>query len=431
MSDAQGAKQAAQGTKTDAERRADHAASDHHRADELQNRSTQRAEAATAGLEAARAQAAQAASVLASGTVAAADADETQAADADELAALNLERDGLQTDLTSVRIALATVAEKTLSFDRSLRNGVGERDVLAGQEERKVRQASDAADELAALTAQAEAREAEVVLARQAQDAASAALHAQAEARQTLLQESYDAGALLRALGEARASALEAIHKNEIKEAKLSVQRDTLAARLWDEYEISLGDVLALDDDPEVGEGTPSEVARLRRELRLIGDVNPAAIDEYEEVRTRHQFLLTQAADLEESRAKLLAAIGEIDEGTRGVFLETFHAVGAAFETIFTRLFGGGKTELTLDQPERHSGNRHRHSRSNPRQKTPAARASLRRRTRPDRRRPAVRLPLRQAQPLLRSGRSRRPARRRERRALRRPAARVRAEGPR
>ncbi len=351
LSDAQGAKQAAQGIKTDAERRADRAASDHRRADELRSRSVQRAEAAAAGLEAARAQAAQFASVLASGTVAAADADETQAADADELAALNLERDGLQADLTSVRIALATVAEKTLSFDRSLRNGVGERDALAGQEERKIRQASEAADELAALTAQAEAREREVGLARQAQDAASAALHAQAEARQTLLQESYDAGALLRTLGEARASALEAIHKNEVKEARLSVQRDTLAARLWEEYEISLGDALALDDDPEVGEGTPSEVARLRRELRLIGDVNPAAIDEYEEVRVRHEFLLTQAADLEESRTKLLAAIGEIDEGTRGVFLETFHAVGAAFETIFTRLFGGGKTELTLTSP--------------------------------------------------------------------------------
>ena len=100
-----------------------------------------------------------------------------------------------------------------------------------------------------------------------------------------------------------------------------------------------------------MGEGTPQEVARLRRELRALGEVNPAAIEEYEEVRARHEFLLTQAADLEEARAKLLAAIGEIDEGTRGVFLETFHAVGAAFETIFTRLFGGGKTELVLTTP--------------------------------------------------------------------------------
>ena len=131
----------------------------------------------------------------------------------------------------------------------------------------------------------------------------------------------------------------------------MGAQRDTLAGRLWEEYEISLQDALRLPEDPEVPDGTPAEVARLRRELRLLGDVNPAAIAEYDEVRERHEFLLTQAADLEESRAKILAAIQEIDEGTREVFLETFHAVAAAFETIWTRLFGGGKTELVLTAP--------------------------------------------------------------------------------
>ena len=351
LAEAQGAKQAALGAKIDAERREGRAASDGRRLDEARLQALQRIEAAASGLETARVQAAQAADALASGTVAAADADETQAADAEKLTSLTLERDGLQADLTSVRIALATVAEKTSSLHRSLRNDLSERDSLVGQEERKARQADAAEEDLNALLAQAEAREREVVTAREACTAAQAALETQAAARQTLLQESYDAAALLRALGEARATALEAIHQNEVKEAKLGVQRDTLAARLWDDYEISLEDALALDDDPEVGEGTPSEVARLRRELRLIGDVNPTAIDEYAEVRARHEFLLTQAADLEESRAKLLAAIGEIDEGTRGVFLETFHAVGTAFETIFTRLFGGGKTELLLTSP--------------------------------------------------------------------------------
>ena len=352
LSEAQGAKQAALGAKTDAERRTDRAGTDLRRLEEARTHTARRVEAAGVNLENARVQAAQAAAALASGTVAAADADETQAADAEMLTASNLERDGLLSELTSVRIALATVSEKTLSLDRALRGGQGERDALTGQQERKSWQAAEAADELAALTAQADARKIEVVRARQARDAAQAALEAQAAARQTLLQESYSAATQLRALGEARASALEAIHKCEIKEARLGVQRDAFAARLWEEYEISLADALALEDDPEVGEGTPQEVARLRRELRLIGEVNPAAIDDYEEVRTRHEFLLTQAADLEESRAKVLAAISEIDEGTREVFLETFQAVGAAFETIFTRLFDGGRTELRLTSPQ-------------------------------------------------------------------------------
>ena len=351
LAEAQGAKQAALGAKTDAERRADRGASDLRRSEEARLQAVRRVESAAAALETARGQAAQAADGLASGTVAAADADETLASDAEELTSLSLDRDGLQADLTSVRISLATISEKTLSLDRTLRNSLGEHDSLVSQEERKARQSAAAEEELGGLTAQAEARETEVLLAREARVLAQSALEVQGATRQALSLEVSVLGVDLRGLGESRGVLLEAIHKSEVKEAKLSVQRDALTARLWEEYEISLEAALSLEDDPEIGEGTPQEVVRLRRELRLIGDVNPAAIDEYEEVRTRHEFLLTQAADLEESRAKLLAAITEIDEGTRGVFLETFHAVSAAFETIFTRLFGGGKTELQLTSP--------------------------------------------------------------------------------
>ncbi len=156
----------------------------------------------------------------------------------------------------------------------------------------------------------------------------------------------------MRTLTEARAQALEAIHRHELREARLGVQRDQLAARLSDEYEMRPEDALALPEDPPVTEGAPQEVARLRRELRALGEVNTGALPEYEETRTRHEFLTTQGADLEEARAKLLEAIRDIDDSTRGVFLETFAAVGAAFQDIFARLFNGGRTELSLTDPD-------------------------------------------------------------------------------
>ena len=352
LSEAQAARQSASGAKADAERRAERAASEARRADETRAAGSRRIENVQATLDQARAQAAKTALALASGGVETAGADETQAAEAEQLALLTAERDGLQSDLTTVRIQLATVAERTGSLDRAGRSARGEADGLHLQEERRARQAETAGEELEALVAQAEAREEEVVRARAARDDAQAALEAQAAARQKLLQESYDANALMRSLGEARAAALDAVHKNEVREARLQVQRDTLATRLWEEYEISLEAALALTEDPEVADGMPQEVARLRRDLRALGDVNSAAIEEYAEVSARHEFLLTQAADLEEARAKLLAAIQEIDAGTRGVFLETFQAVASAFETIFTRLFGGGKTELVLTTPD-------------------------------------------------------------------------------
>ena len=351
LSEAQAGRQSAQGAQSDAQRRADRAQADARRADDAHSSAVRRVEGAENALSQAREQALLAASRLETGTTETADADETQASEAERLARLTAERDGLQGELTAVRIRLATVSEQRSSLERAGRNAQGEAQALGGQEGRLDLRIASARDEWEALVGQAEAREAEVIRARDAQGEAQAALEAQAGLRQMLVQESAQAGAQLRSLGEARAQALDAIHKNEVKEARLGVQRDTLAARLWEEYEVSLEAALALEDDPVVDQNTPQEVARLRRELRAIGEVNPAAIEEYAEVSARHEFLLTQAADLEEARAKLLAAIQEIDEGTRGVFLETFQAVGAAFDTLFTRLFGGGTTDLVLTTP--------------------------------------------------------------------------------
>ena len=351
LSDAQAKRQSAAAAKTDSERRAERTMQDARQAEDAHTQSVKRSESAEATLVQAKEYAARTQNALATGATETTGADETSAAEAEQLTILTIQRDGLQAELTSVRIGLATESEKTGSLDRALRSVRGDLGGLAASEERKTQQLAAGVAELKMLTAQSEAREHDVVEARATRAAAQSVLDARLSARQALLSESYAANAQMRSLGEARAKALEATHKNEVSEARLGAQRDTLAGRLWEEYEISLAEALALPKDPEVPEGTPTEVARLRRELRLLGDVNPAAIAEYDEVRERHEFLLTQAADLEESRAKILGAIQEIDEGTRGVFLETFQAVGAAFETIWTRLFGGGKTELVLTTP--------------------------------------------------------------------------------
>ena len=156
----------------------------------------------------------------------------------------------------------------------------------------------------------------------------------------------------LRRFTDSRTAALDAVHKEELREARLEIQRNQMATRLLEEYEVTFEQATEMADDPVVTSGTPQEVARLRRELRQMGDVNTGAIEEYQELSTRHEFLTVQRADLEDAKAKLLEAIRDIDSSTHGVFLETFHAVGEAFDILFTRLFGGGKTELVLTDPD-------------------------------------------------------------------------------
>jgi chromosome segregation protein len=79
-----------------------------------------------------------------------------------------------------------------------------------------------------------------------------------------------------------------------------------------------------------------------------MGSVNPNAVDEYDEVQDRHNFLTTQAADLDEAASSLREVIAELDDVMRREFQATFDQVATRFRDNFTRLFGGGTARLLL-----------------------------------------------------------------------------------
>ena len=135
--------------------------------------------------------------------------------------------------------------------------------------------------------------------------------------------------------------AFEAQHKRE--------ELDALSAALWEE--------LQLTPDVLPGEFTgpePSkrEVDALKTRLAAIGPVNPGALAEYEEARSRHQFLTEQSADLEESARQLGGVIHELEELTNRQFRETFEAVAVEFQRCFQTMFNGGQVHLSLVDPE-------------------------------------------------------------------------------
>ena len=98
----------------------------------------------------------------------------------------------------------------------------------------------------------------------------------------------------------------------------------------------------------------PEEVERqkeLKRVLARMGEVNLTAIEEFEEVAGRVDYLTTQRDDLETAIAQLQEAIDTINKTTRERFVETFKAVNDMFQQVFPRLFSGGKAELKLTDP--------------------------------------------------------------------------------
>ncbi len=89
-------------------------------------------------------------------------------------------------------------------------------------------------------------------------------------------------------------------------------------------------------------------ISTLRAKIDRLGPVNMMAIEQYEELETRHAFLTTQRKDLIDSIAQTSEAIKRIDETTRERFTEAFAAINRNFQEMFSTLFGGGRAGLTL-----------------------------------------------------------------------------------
>jgi chromosome segregation protein len=89
-------------------------------------------------------------------------------------------------------------------------------------------------------------------------------------------------------------------------------------------------------------------IARLRAKIDRLGPVNMMAIEQFDELESRHSFLTTQRKDLIDAIAQTSEAIKRIDETTRQRFTEAFAAINHYFQDIFSTLFGGGRAGLTL-----------------------------------------------------------------------------------
>ncbi|MDQ7779378.1 MAG: AAA family ATPase [Planctomycetota bacterium] len=101
------------------------------------------------------------------------------------------------------------------------------------------------------------------------------------------------------------------------------------------------------EPDPAVLE---AEIEEIRRKLEAIPNVNLSAVDQLKEVELRASFLKTQQDDLVKTKAQLEELIRKINRECRDMFLTTLGAIRENFNTVFRKLFGGGKVDVVLEE---------------------------------------------------------------------------------
>lgn len=139
----------------------------------------------------------------------------------------------------------------------------------------------------------------------------------------------------------------------KLEQAKMKEQY--LVDQVREKYMLLLpevaGNYAGREGDPAAAE---VELKELREKISKIGEVNLAAIEEYEETAKRYEFLTQQQTDLTEAKEQLRRVIDRINRICSKRFKETFDQVNERFQRVFPVLFGGGEAKLELhEDPEK------------------------------------------------------------------------------
>jgi len=144
----------------------------------------------------------------------------------------------------------------------------------------------------------------------------------------------------------------EKIHSLDLSANEVRLERNTLADRMREDYGIEIS---ALEQEPggdeqRQREEVQEEIEELRQKINNLGNVNLEALDELDQLESRHKTLADQFQDLSSAKGSLEKIIERIDADSRRLFSETLEVVKGHFQTLFRDLFGGGHADIILEE---------------------------------------------------------------------------------
>ena len=142
----------------------------------------------------------------------------------------------------------------------------------------------------------------------------------------------------------------QSVHEAEMKKGELLAKAERIRERIFETYEVDLGedkDIERVDYDLS---SVNKEINELKKEIKKLGNVNPEAMDDFNEERKKLQDVEKQFKDLDSARASLERTIDRLDNIARERFLETFEIVRKNFQDVFESLMKNGEAKLTLEE---------------------------------------------------------------------------------
>ncbi len=262
--------------------------------------------------------------------------------------ALRAETEQLGGEITERKVRLASLEEKQRGLEAQ---GRRLSESLAQQKEqilRKIREIREGRREVSSIHANIEQQEKDLESSLAVYRQKEEALTVQKERVDALSNEWKEAEASSRFLRRELDEVREKIHEEEMRMSEIQLKLQHLQESIRDRYGTFLSSALGASREGLPREEMSKRLEELKKALEGLGEVNLMALEEYQELKQRHDFLSEQQADLQQALDLLKKAILRINRTTTKRFVETFHLVNERFKEVFSRLFKGGQASLLL-----------------------------------------------------------------------------------
>jgi len=171
--------------------------------------------------------------------------------------------------------------------------------------------------------------------------------------REALRQESEELTQAVKAARERLEQEETNLHECQMSLTEANVRRDELVTRVTEELGVNLAERYdQYEHEEQDWERVETEIAELKGKMERLGNVNLDAITELDELQERHGFLTTQRDDLTSSYRQLEQLIEKLNRESRERFKIAFEQIREHFRGLFRKLFGGGRADIILEDPE-------------------------------------------------------------------------------
>ena len=138
----------------------------------------------------------------------------------------------------------------------------------------------------------------------------------------------------------------------EQKKANSEMEEKQIVDKLWDNYGLTPGTAVQHRGEIESVAAGNRRISELKRKISMLGTPNLGAIEEYARVNERYSYLSGQRDDVLTSKRELEGIIRDITKEMTEIFVREFAKIDQYFGTVFEEMFGGGKGQLILEDPE-------------------------------------------------------------------------------